>query len=44
MSYDKEYDERDQKSKNYEERVTDDIEVFRLVQLSAEKHYYNIEK
>ena len=30
MSDDKEYDERDQISKNYEEKVTEDIEVLKL--------------
>ena len=34
MSDDKESDERDQISKNDEERVTDDIEVFKLGKLS----------
>ena len=30
ISYDKEYDERDQMSKNDEEKVTDVIEVLKL--------------
>ena len=30
MSDDKDYDERDQMSKNDEEKVTEDIEVFKL--------------
>ena len=34
MSDDKEYDERDQISKNYEEKVTEDIEVLKLGKLS----------
>ena len=37
-------DERDQKSKNYEERVTDYIEVFKLGKLSSKKNDDNIEK
>ena len=44
MSDDKEYDERDQINKNDEERVTDDIEVFKLVKLSLKKNNDNIEK
>ena len=40
----KESDERDQISKNYEERVTDDIEVLKLGKLSSKKNDDNIEK
>ena len=44
MSDDKEYDEGDQISKNDEERMNDDIEVFKLGKLSSEKYDDNIEK
>ena len=44
MSDDKEYDERDQISKNNEEKVTDNIEVFKLGKLSSKKNDDNIEK
>ena len=35
--YDKEYDERDQISKNDEEKMTEDIEVLKLVKLGSQK-------
>ena len=44
MSYYKESDKRDQTSKNDEEIVTDDIEVFKMGKLSSEKNDDNIEK
>ena len=44
MSDDKEYDKIDQMSKNYEERVTEDIEVLKLGKLSLQKSIDNIEK
>ena len=44
MSDDKKSDERDQISKNYEEKVTEDIEVLKLGKLSLQKNIYNIEK
>ena len=37
MSDDNESDERYQRSKNDEEKVTDDIEVLKLVKLSLQK-------
>ena len=37
MSYDKDSDEKYQKSKNDEERVTGDIEVFTLGKFSSKK-------
>ena len=40
----KESDERDHRSKNDQERVTDDIEVFKLGKLSSKENYDNIEK
>ena len=36
--------ERDQISKNHEEKVTEDIEVFKLGKLSMQKNIDNIEK
>ena len=44
MSYDKYSDERYQIGVNDEERVTDDIEVFKLEKLSSKQNYENIEK
>ena len=44
MSDDKKSDERDQISPKYEERVTDDIEVFKQRKLSSDKYDDNIEK
>ena len=44
MSDDKDYDERDHKDKNYEERVTNDIEVLKLRKLGSQKNKDNIEK
>ena len=44
MSDDKKSDERDQISKNYEEKVTEDIEILKLVKLSLQKNIDNIEK
>ena len=44
MSDDKDSDERDQISKKYIERVTDDIEVFKLGKLISKKNDDNIEK
>ena len=44
MSDDKKYDERYQISKNYEEKVTEDIEVLKLGELSPQKNMDNIEK
>ena len=44
MSDDNESDERDQISKNDEEKVTDDIEVLKLGKLSSKKNDENIEK
>ena len=44
MSDDREYNEKDQISKNYKERVTDDIEVLKLGKLSSKKNVNNIEK
>ena len=44
MSDDKEYDERDQIGKNCEEKVTGDIEVFKLGKLSSHKNIDNIDK
>ena len=41
MIDDKKYDERDQIGENDEERVTDDIEVLKLVKLSS-KIYIDI--
>ena len=43
MRDDKESDEIDQISKNYEEKVTEDIEVLKLVKLSSHKYIDNIE-
>ena len=43
-SDDKDSSERYQISKNDEERVTNDIEVFKLVKLSSKKNNDNIEK
>ena len=37
MSDDKDSDERYQKSKNYEEKVTEDIEVLKLGKLISQK-------
>ena len=36
MIDDKKYDERDQISKNYEEKVTEDIEVLKLRKVSSQ--------
>ena len=44
MSDDKEYVKRDQISKIYEEKVTEDIEVLKLVKLRSQKNIDNIEK
>ena len=44
ISDDKDFDERDQISKNYEERVPDDIEVFKQGKLSSKKNDDKIEK
>ena len=44
MSDDKESDERYQIDQNDEERVTNDIEVFKLVKLSSKKNDDNIDK
>ena len=44
MSDDRESDERDQRSKNDQEIVTDDIEVFKLGTLSSKKNDDNIKK
>ena len=44
MSDDKDYYERYQKSKNDEEIVTDDIEVFKQGKLSSKKNNDNIKK
>ena len=44
ISNDKDSDKRDHMGKNDEERVTDDIEVLKLVKLSSWKNIYNIEK
>ena len=44
MSDDKEPDERDQIGEKKEERVTDDIEWFKLGKLSSKKNIDNIEK
>ena len=44
MSDDKKYDERDEINKNYEEKVTEDIEVLKLGKLSLQKNKDNIEK
>ena len=44
MSDDKESGERDQKNKNDEEKVTEDIEVLKLVKQSLQIDIGNIEK
>ena len=44
MSDDKKSDEREQISKNDEEKVTEDIEVLKLGKLSSQKNIDNIEK
>ena len=44
MSDDKESDERDQISKNNEEKGTDDIEVLKLGKLNSKKNDDNIEE
>ena len=44
MSDDKEYGEIYQINKNDEERVTEDIDVFKLVKLSLRKNMDNIKK
>ena len=44
MSDDKDSDERDQISKKYIERLTDEIEVFKLGKLISKKNDDNIEK
>ena len=44
MSDDKKYDERDEINKNYEEKVTEDIEVLKLGKLSQQKNIENIQK
>ena len=44
MSDDKDSDERDQISKNDEEKVTEHIDVLKLGKLSSQKHIDNIEK
>ena len=44
MSDDKESDESDQISENYEEKVTEDIEVLKLGKLILQKNIDNIEK
>ena len=44
MSDDKYSEERDQTSKNHEEKMTEDIEVFKLGKLSSRKNDDNIEK
>ena len=44
MSDDKDSDERYQMNKNYEERVTNDIEVLKLGKLGLRKNRDNIEK
>ena len=44
MSDGKDSDERDQISKNYEETVTDVIEVLKLGKLSSQKNIDNVEK
>ena len=44
MSDEKYSDEREQISKNYEERVTDDIEVLKLGKLSSKQNIDNIER
>ena len=41
---DRESDERDQIGENDAERLTDDIEVFKLVKLSSKKYIYNVDK
>ena len=43
-SDDKDSDERYHRSKNYEERVTDDIVVLKLGKLSSNKNDDNIDK
>ena len=37
ISDDKEFDKRDQKSKNYDEKVTENIKVLKLGKLSSQK-------
>ena len=44
MSDDKESDERYQIGKNYEEKVTEDIELLKLRKLNSQKNIDNIEK
>ena len=44
MIDDKKYDERDQIGENDEERVTDDIEVLKLVKFSSKIYIYNVDK
>ena len=44
ISYDKDYDERCQIGENGEDRLTDDIEVLKLVKLSSKKNIDNIGK
>ena len=44
MSDDKKSDVRDQISKNYEEKMTEYIEVLKLGKLSSRKNIDNIEK
>ena len=43
-SDDKDSDERDQKNKYYEERVTNDMEVLKLGKFGLQKNTYNSEK
>ena len=43
MSNEKKYDERDLISKNYEEKITEDIEAFKLGKLISQKNIDNIE-
>ena len=44
MIDDKESDERNQIDENYEDRLTDNIEVLKLGTLSSKRDIYNIEK
>ena len=44
MSEKRESDEIDQISKNYEEKVTEDIEILKLGKSSSQKNIENIEK
>ena len=44
LSDDKASEERDQINKNYEEKVTEDVEVLKLGKLNLQKNMDNIEK